>query len=380
MIFLERRKLRFSPITDYPKVSFVIPAYNAEKIIAESIKSIFRSNYPKSKIEVIAVNDGSTDRTLDILKNLSKKYPIKVYSKKNQGRKVFALNYGLRKARTPYVVALDADTVLSKNLLKKSIEHFSDPKVAAVICRIIPKNRKNLLERMQLIEYAFTSYHREILHAADSLQTTPAFTVFRKSFLDSYGLFDESNIAEDFEMGLKVQKHHYDIAYVSDEYVITDIPDNFRALSRQRVRWGYGVFNNLSKYHRLFNLKYGDFGIFFLPSMLFAIFALLGTIFLAVYSISSSFIDFIQKLMLGWRPVLFEFNLFNIVLSISELRAILAVLMFVLAFSIFIIIRKSDKRISFIDYIAYIFIYSWLLAYFYILSLARFVLNIKPKW
>jgi cellulose synthase/poly-beta-1,6-N-acetylglucosamine synthase-like glycosyltransferase len=358
----------------------VIPAYNVEKIIKKSIESIFNSDYPKSKIHVIAVNDGSTDNTLKVLENLRKKYPLTIYSKKNEGRKSYAINYGLKRAKTEFIAALDADTLISRDLIKKSIVNLQDTKIAAVICNITPSNKKNFFEKMQVLDYAFTSYHREILRAANSLQTTPAFAMFRKSFLDEHGLYDSENITEDLEMGLRIQKYHYDLAYISDSYAETDVPNNFSALRRQRLRWGYGLFYNLSKYHKLFSPKYGDFGVFFLPSMLIGVFLLLGSLILAVYNLFSSSLDFMHFFSLGWRPSFFDITGYSLILSISEAKIILSAIMLVVALTVFIVVKKDNKDVTFIDYIEYLLIYSWILAYFYILCFFSFILRIKPKW
>ena len=379
MILLDRTTLKFKPLKKFPEVTFVIPAFNAEDDIEKNIKSIFDSDYPKKKIKVIVVNDGSTDKTLQILNSLRKKYPIQILTKKNEGKKVYALNYGVKEVKTPYTVVLDADTVISKDLLKKSIQRFEDPKIMAVTCKMTPDSRKTFLDRMQVIEYAFSSYFRDILHSANSLQTTPGCSVFRTSFFSSYGLFDTANITEDLEMGLRIQSHHYDIGYVFDSFASTRVPEKLNKLLKQRTRWGYGILYNLFKYRRLFNLEYGDFGIFFLPSMLFGILTLLGALTLAGYNIISYLINFIHHLALGWVPV-FATNLFDILISVSQLKIILSIFIFLIALVIFFIVKKSNDQINLLDFVEYSVIYNWFLAYVYIAVIFKFIFRIEEKW
>jgi len=379
MVLLDRTALKFKPLKKFPEVTFVIPAFNAENCIEKTIRAIFDADYPKNKIKVFVVNDGSTDNTLNILNSLKKEYSLQIFNKTNEGRKAYALNYGIKQVKTPYTVVLDADTIISRGLLKKSIQRFENPIIMAVTSKIIPDSRRTFFERMQFVEYAFTSYARDILHAANSVQTTPAYAAFRTEFFRKYGLFDADNITEDVEMGLRIQKYHYDIGYVFDSFAETAVPTRLKDILRQRVRWGYGVFYNLFKYRRLFHPEYGDFGIFFLPSMFLGILVILGAFILAGYNIVSSSINLIHHLSLGWLPV-FETNFFDVIVSVSQLKVMLSIFIFLFALLLFFIVKQNTKEITLWDYVQYMLIYNWFLAYFYIVVIIKFISGSKLKW
>jgi cellulose synthase/poly-beta-1,6-N-acetylglucosamine synthase-like glycosyltransferase len=378
-IFLGIKKRKEKPLLACPEVTFVIPAYNVADYIEKTIEAVFDSDYPKNKINVIVVNDGSTDNTLEKLNYLKKKYKINVLTKKNEG-KALALNYGLKHVKTSISVVLDADTLPKKDLLRKAILQFEDKDIMAVTCRMIPLNRNKFLEKMQAVEYTFTSFYRRLLHYKHSLQTTPAFTVFKTEFFRKYGYFDPYNMTEDLDMGMRIQKAHYDIGFVFDSYAMTAVPSTFRGLARQRIRWHYGTFQNLFKYRKMLGLKYGDLGFFYLPTIILTCILILSINSLIIYNLTNKLLDFIHRLALGWRPSFLDYNLFTVIVSLTDLKLILTFLVFIVGLGSFLLIRKeTNEKFSIIDWILYLFIYTWLLAYFYIANF-YFLIFKKPKW
>jgi len=379
-IFIKFRNKEEKKLANPSKVTFVIPAFNAADCIERTVNAIFNSDYPQDKISVIIVNDGSTDNTLKIANNLTKKYPnIRVLSKKNEGKAV-ALNYGIKHVKTQITVILDADTLPKKDLLRKAMAQMEDKRLMAVTCKIIPSNRKKFFERMQVAEYAFTSFYRKLLHYTYALQTTPAFTVFRTEFFHKFGNFDAGNLTEDMDMGMRIQLNNYGVGYVLDSYAMTLVPRTFSSLKRQRIRWSYGTLYNLYKFRKMFSPKYGDLGIFFLPSILTGVLILFLISSLVIYNVADSGLNFFHRLSLGWRPSLLDLNLFSMILSLTDLKIILGVFVFLIAFgSVFLIKSEVKEKFSIIDWILYVFIYTWFLAYFYIAALF-FFLSKKPQW
>lgn len=362
-----------------PKITFVIPAYNGANHLEESVSSVMKLDYPKNKIKVIVVDDGSTDNTLDIAKALSKKYKgIKVLNKKNEG-KATALNYGIKMVKTELTALLDADTILQRDILKKAVPYLQDRKTMTVMCRLVPSNRRGFLAKVQEVEYAIVAFFRKLLSSISVLTIAPAFSIYKTKFFHKYGYFDKDNLTEDFEMTLRVQSHNYNVACVLDSYASTIVPTTFNQLKRQRVRWNYGTFYNLYKYKRLFAPKYGDLGIFVLPSQVLIILAAVTIFCLAFYQFSIMLLRFIQGLSVGWKPHL-ELNLFNISLFFSDPRVVFTIIALAISLFFFTIMRRyTREKVSFLNFFVYVFTYIWLTISFYVIAVFRLLIK-KPKW
>lgn len=131
-----------------PSISIIIPCYNEEKNIKKCIYSISKANYPKTKLEVIVIDDGSIDNTRKILS----KSGIKLINSEHVGKSA-ALNLGVNKARYDFILALDADTTIDKNFIKNIVKPFEDKKVGATNGSCLAKSDNNMLETFQKIEY-----------------------------------------------------------------------------------------------------------------------------------------------------------------------------------------------------------------------------------
>ena len=278
-----------------PKVSILIPAYNEEKTIKKCISSVLNLDYPKEKLEVIVINDGSTDRTREIAESFGNK--IKLINQKNQG-KARAINNGLKISTGEFFACLDADSYVDKNSLKKILKHF-DKDTAAVTPLMEVHNPKNILQKTQAIEYMIYIFIKKCMAKINSIFVTPGpFTVYRKKIIESIGGFDEKSIVEDQEIAYRLQKHHFKIEQSDDGKVYTEAPINLKEFYRQRNRWARGTIQTIYKYKNLiFNPKYGDFGLFQLPMNLFGLilpfitlYFLFKFLFLPIYNSLSTLI------------------------------------------------------------------------------------------
>ncbi|MEM4348026.1 MAG: glycosyltransferase family 2 protein [Candidatus Anstonellaceae archaeon] len=252
----------------YPHVTIIIPSYNSGETIFNCIKACKQMQY-KGKYDILVVDDGSTDGTYE---KLLRDKEIKVLKNPKNMGKAAALNYGLRHAKGEIVVCIDSDTYPKKDTLQKAVKHFyEDEKVASVVVFVHVHQPKTLLERIQEIEYwiSFGFFFRTIA-SIDGLYVTPGPTAFyRKDVLLSLGGFDEQNLTEDMEIALKMQKHGYKIRACHETAVYTEVPSTLGRLFRQRLRWYRGGVMNILKYIDLFfNPKYGEFGLFILPTTL----------------------------------------------------------------------------------------------------------------
>jgi len=381
LTFFETKKKKEVKIEHELPVTFIIPVFNKEKSIIMVVNAIFKSDYPKDKIKVLIVDDGSTDKSPLKEAYLKKKYQnVEVIGKKNEG-KAAAVNYGIKIVKTDLIATLDADTLIQPDLLKKTISYFANSNIKAVTSRQKPINTENFLCKIQELEYTMVAFFRKMMSFMHSLAVAPNFTVYRREVFLKYGLFDVGNLTEDYEMGMRIQSHHGSIAYVVDSFAKTEVPSNFKDLKRQRVRWGYGALYNLNKYRHLFSFKYGDLGVFIMPATLLGILALITALLFVGYSIVDYTIGFMHYLSLGWMPDISNINMFYLTLLITEPKVILFFLSMSALIAIFAITRKMTKeKINFLNYIVYIVGYNWLVAYFYVIAIFRFILKKPPEW
>jgi len=140
--------------------TIIVPAFNEEKTIIKTLKSLLSLNYPKNKLHIMVVDDGSTDRTYDIVKNANFSN-VKIFKKKNGG-KYTALNFGLERCNTDLVGALDADSFVAKNALINMVPYFDDPMVMAVTPSMRIHKPKGILQRIQAMEYLMGLFLRKV--------------------------------------------------------------------------------------------------------------------------------------------------------------------------------------------------------------------------
>ena len=289
LVFLERNIVETEEKMEiYPNVTIAIPAYNEEKNISETINSVLRLDYPREKLEVIIVNDGSTDNTKEIVEKIITENPgfnIKLISQNNHG-KGSALNGALKIADGEFFTTMDSDSIIRQDALKKVIPRFKDNDVAAVLPLMKVFNPKNLLQKIQWCEYLVNLFYKRLMSILDCVHVAPGpFSTYRKETIKNLGGFDENNLVEDLELTLRLQKNHYKIIQVFNTEVYTKAPETFKAFYKQRNRWYKGTFLNALKYRNMaFNKKYGDFGFIQMPRILLESVAVLFVISVVLYS------------------------------------------------------------------------------------------------
>lgn len=255
-----------------PSVTVAVPAYNESGTIEKTVESLINLDYPREKIEIIIVNDGSKDNTEKIVKKIiseNKDYDIKLINQKNSGKGA-ALNNALRRAKGEFFICLDADSMVKEDVLRKMIPEFENPDVAIVLPFMKVKNPKKLLEKIQWHEYILNFFYKKLMADLDCVHVSPGpFSMYRKKVLEDLGSFKEDNLTEDLEIALRAQKHNYKIVQLLSAEVYTYAPKTLKAFYKQRNRWYKGTMLNLLSYRNLlFNKKYGDFGIMHLPSVM----------------------------------------------------------------------------------------------------------------
>lgn len=256
-----------------PFFSAIVPAYNEENSIGMTLQSLVNLDYPAEQMEIIVVNDGSTDLTPKIVEQFIQEHPTPTIILLNQknGGKAKAMNHGLMIARGEFFACLDADSFVSSNALQVMLPLFEDNEKVAAVCPLIKvKKPQSVLEKVQWYEYIINMFHRFLNAKLNCLHVTPGpFSVYRTEIIKKIGGFDEHTITEDLEIAVRLQKYHYQILHTFDAVVETVAPATWKALFRQRVRWYKGATDNTIQYKKLvFNKKYGDFGMLRMPTII----------------------------------------------------------------------------------------------------------------
>ncbi|AKB53741.1 glucosaminyltransferase [Methanosarcina sp. A14] len=250
--------------SENPFVSIVVPAYNEGKVIGHCIESILASNY--SEYEVILVDDGSSDNTLEEMQRYETNSHVIVVTKKNGG-KASALNVGLNLAKGEVLFFVDADGIFAPDTISKMLSGFISEDVGAVCGNDAPINLDKLQTQLaNLLTHVGTGFVRRALSTIDCLPVVSGnIGAYRSSTLEKTGPFLEGFIGEDMELTWRVHKAGYKIVFQPWAIVYAEAPSTITGLWKQRVRWARGLLKT-AYIHRdmLFNPKYGLFA-FYLP-------------------------------------------------------------------------------------------------------------------
>ncbi|WP_439664171.1 bifunctional polysaccharide deacetylase/glycosyltransferase family 2 protein [Lentzea sp. HUAS TT2] len=243
-----------------PPVSVVVPAYNEGVNIAATVRSIAGNDH-LADVEVIVVDDGSTDGTAAVAEELD--LPgVTVIRQVNQGKPA-ALNAGIRAARHDVLVLVDGDTIFEPGTIGQLVQPFAESGVGAVSGNAKVGNRQGLLGRWQHLEYcAGSNLDRQILHALRCIPTVPgAVGAFRRAALTDVGGVSDDTLAEDTDLTMAVTRAGWRVAYRPEAKAWTEAPGTVQGLFKQRYRWSYGTFQAMWK-HRGALAESGPMGRF----------------------------------------------------------------------------------------------------------------------
>ena len=367
--------VRRRPMRDYDAVgrsemsmpvSVLVPAYNEAPTIVSSVKALLRSQF--LELEVVTINDGSTDSTLQELIDafdlvrvdrvprsripteriravyLCPTDPRVVVIDKENGGKADSLNVGIKYATYPLFCAVDADTMLDAGALSRLVWEFqASPETVAVggIVRIVNgstfnegrldevKTPKNLIANLQILEYlrAFLGGRIGWSKTGMLLIVSGAFGLFRRDVVVDVGGYDPAMVGEDAELILRLHRHHRDISkpcritFFPDPICWTECPEDLPSLVRQRDRWQRGLIGMIWQHKDMIGRKrYGRIGVVALPYYLF--FELLGPTIEGV-----GYIMFALALSLDLLSVPFALAFLGLSLSYGLVLTFLAILM-----------------------------------------------------
>jgi peptidoglycan/xylan/chitin deacetylase (PgdA/CDA1 family)/glycosyltransferase involved in cell wall biosynthesis len=247
-IHARRTRKRAGPKRHLGLVSVVVPAYNEAANIAATVKSLFLSDYPA--VEVIVVDDGSTDDTAAIVAGLN--LPgVRLIRQANAGKPA-ALNTGISWARGEFIVLVDGDTVFEPTALGHLVQPFADPEVGAVSGNTKVANRSGLLGRWQHLEYVVGyNLDRRLYDLGECMPTVPgAIGAFRREVLTEVGGVPDDTLAEDTDLTMATLRAGWLVRYEPSAVAWTETPSTLRQLWRQRYRWCYGTMQAAWKHRR----------------------------------------------------------------------------------------------------------------------------------
>jgi len=251
-----------------PGVTVLIPAHNEEPVIVQTVTSVLLSDL--DDIRVIVVDDGSRDRTLELLQtNFGKNEAVQIIHQENRG-KAAALNNAMSHARTDIVVTIDADTEIESDAIRKLLRHFSDPTVGAVAGNVKVGNRSRWLTRWQALEYVTSqNMEKRAFDLLNCITVVPgALGAWRKEAIEQAGGITAETVAEDADLTIGIRRLGWRVTYDEEALAWTEAPVTAAALIRQRFRWTFGTLQSFWK-HRdtLFRPKYSTLGWIALPNI-----------------------------------------------------------------------------------------------------------------
>lgn len=233
------------PVTD--PVSVIVPAHNEVSGIEATVRSAASGRH---RVEVIVVDDGSTDGTADLVENLGLPN-VRVIRQANAG-KAAALNTGITNATNELIVMVDADTRLERDTVHQLVQPFADPAVGAVAGNVKVANRESFLARLQHIEYVIGfNVDRRVHDLTRSMPTIPgAGGAFRRRVLAEVGGLSDRTLAEDTDLTIAVGRAGWHIVYQDAAVTWTEVPTTVRQLRQQRFRWTFGTLQAIWKHRR----------------------------------------------------------------------------------------------------------------------------------
>ena len=345
-LVLEKRHLGKN-IKHFPTVTIIVPCFNEESTVGKTLESLLGLDYPKERLSIIAVDDGSTDNTTRELNKFKHNPQISILAKTNGGKHT-ALNLALEKINTDLVGCLDADSFVNSDALRKIVPFFEDPSIKAVTPSIKVFEPRSILQYLQKIEYSWGIFLRQMLSSLGALYVTPGpFSIFRTQVFRELGGYAHGHHTEDLEIALRLQKNRYKIVNSHGAHVYTATPAQLPGLFRQRVRWTYGFLNNVIDYREMFfNKKYGNIGFFILPIATISIFTVLYTVGNVVWNSLVRVFDMLiryRTVGMSWEFPSFDWYFLN-----TNVTAILALSAIMFTFVIlYLSIKMADGKAKF---------------------------------
>ena len=240
------------PVTD--QLTVIVPAYNEQACIADTVKSLRTQSAPPAR--VVVVDDCSTDATGEIVQSLGVEV---LRPSANTGSKAGAQTFALQYVATPYTMAIDADTVLSDDALELLAGALVDPSVAAASGFVLPRRVQTIWERGRYFEYLLSfTYHKPIQdYFGKPLISSGCFSMYRTDVLRALGGWSDRTMAEDMDLTWTLYEHDWKVRFIPEADAFPIEPSTYHFLAKQLRRWSHGFVQNVRLHWRaLLRLRY----------------------------------------------------------------------------------------------------------------------------
>ena len=358
--FLEKRptqKTTERPL-HYPSVSMIVPCFNEEKTIAGTIESLLSLDYPKDKLHIVVVDDGSTDNTRAIAESYKDNSQVVFFHKENGG-KYTALNLGITNTTSDIIGCLDADSFVVKDGLLEMVKMFESDKTIMALAPAMKVFRpRSILELMQAVEYTFGIFYKKMFDNLSAVSVLPGpFSLYRREVFNTVGLFRHAHNTEDMEITFRMHAHGLKIANAHNAWVYTTVPKTIRALVKQRTRWSQGYLQNSADYwYMYFNPRFGHFGMLVLPFGLIAFFGGLYTagyaFFKLVQYVSTKVLDLWTTQIPLHAPTMSHIGWFY--LNTSMMTVLVATMLCMTLLAVYLGQQIAETKLSVKSYVSYI--------------------------
>lgn len=262
-----------------PEVTVLIPTFNEESHIEQKLLNILQSDYPRDKYSLMVVDDGSEDRTREVVRRFESQGVRLIESEKRQG-KLRALKKAFAEVKTPIVISTDATVSMDEHAMAKLLRHFKDPKVGAVTGRVVVSNKKNYLTNVQQFLFEVQNLQKQGESLLES--TSGLFGQLFAMRLEALGNFVPDALYEDREFGISIRKRGYKAIFESEAIAYYWAPSNFKDFMRQKRRNIFAITQSVFRHSQLlFKPSYGWYGLLIFPE--YSLFRLLRS-YLLIFS------------------------------------------------------------------------------------------------
>ncbi len=370
-----------------PKVTIIVPVWNEGHAngerIRKTINSLLDCDYSKDKLEIIIVDDGSNDNSLQIAKSYEK-FGIKVFSHKKSRGKTSAINTGMKHATGEFIAGLDADSFIERDVINKLVPCFKDKNVMAAIPSIKIWKPKRFLQWVQYQEFLSAVFIRYVQSELGSIPLAPgAFTLVRRTFIQKYGFLNPHTMVEDLELSLRIQSEKYLIENVVDANVYTSGVKTFKAFVNQRIRWFYGFMIQLKRYKHLFRKEYGNLAYFILPTSVTFVLTAIFMFFYTMIMLIKNLIQYIREVMLVGIDFssMFDFNFDPFFINIDNTTMLPLILLLVI-FALMHYTKKisNEKQGITTPFIAFMLTYWFLGSLCWVIAIYYYIRKKKIRW
>ncbi len=368
----------------YPTVSVLVPCWNKGDTLGGTVRSLLELDYPKDKLRVVIIDDGSTDHTWSAAQEFAGHAQIQLFKKENEGSKYSALNFGLAHTQSELVGCLDADSFVAKDALLEMVKAFEEhPEMMAAAPSMKVNRPKTVLELMQAVEYTFGIFYKKMFDNLGAISVLPGpFSFYRRELFAKIGPFRKAHHTEDMEMAFRMQSHGLKIANVHTALVYTNVPTTLGALVRQRTRWSRGFLENSRDYaYMYFNRRYGHFGTLVLPFGMAGFLAGLYAAGFALYHLTSTVV---QKVVLygvtGIPLSLPSFRIEWFYLNTSMMLFVVLAALIMTFVAVFLGQRIAETKLTVGSFVSYFLLFGFIAPFWLARAAFDTVLSRERGW